>query len=75
LPSAAVRTDGGNAYVYVVGSGDSVRRTPVAIGLQDAGWVEIESGLTGGERVVAGTVAGLSDGAAVRAVTPGTAVR
>ena len=75
LPSAAVRTDGGNAYVYVIGAGDTVLRTPVAIGLQDAGWVEIESGLTGGERVVAGTVAGLSDGVAVRAVAPGTAVR
>src|SRR5688572_22473560 len=75
LPSAAVRTDGGNAYVYVIGAGDTVLRTPVTIGLQDAGWVEIESGLTGTERVVAGTVAGLSDGVTVRAVAPATAVR
>jgi RND family efflux transporter MFP subunit len=75
LPSAAVRTDGGNAYVYVIGADDTVRRTPVAMGVQDAGWIEIESGLTGGERVVAGNVAGLSDGSAVRVVTPATAVR
>jgi RND family efflux transporter MFP subunit len=75
LPSAAVRSDGGNAYVYVVGAGDTVQRTPVTLGLQDAGWVEIESGLTGGERVVVGTVPGLNDGIAVRAVPPGTPVR
>jgi membrane fusion protein (multidrug efflux system) len=75
LPSAAVRTEGGNAFVYVIGEGDTVRRTAVAIGIQDAGWVEIESGLTGGERVVAGNVSGLSDGSAVRAVAPANAVR
>lgn len=69
LPSAAVRDDGGNAYVYVVAPGDTARKTPVTLGLQDAGWVEIESGLTGGERVIAGAVAGLNDGSAVRLVT------
>jgi RND family efflux transporter MFP subunit len=75
LPIAAVRTDGGNAHVYVIGPGDTLLRVPVAMGLQDAGWVEIESGLTGVERIVAGAVAGLSDGVAVRAVAPGIAVR
>jgi RND family efflux transporter MFP subunit len=75
LPSAAVRTDGGNSYVYVIAPDDTVRRTAVTIGLQDAGWIEIESGLTGNERVVAGTPAGLSEGVAVRAVPAGTAVR
>lgn len=66
LPTGAVRDDGGNAYVYVVAPGDTARKTPVTLGLQDGGWVEIESGLAGGERVIAGAVAGLSDGAAVR---------
>jgi RND family efflux transporter MFP subunit len=75
LPSAAVRIDGGNAFVYVIGADDTVRRTAITIGLQDAGWVEIESGLTGNERVVAGTPAGLSEGVAVRVVAPGTPVR
>ncbi|HZF31606.1 MAG TPA: efflux RND transporter periplasmic adaptor subunit [Gammaproteobacteria bacterium] len=75
LPSDAVRTDGGNAYVYVVGADDTVRRTAVSIGLQDAGWVEIAGGLTGNERVVAGAAARLADGAAVRAVTAGNAAR
>ena len=69
LPSAAVRVDGGNAYVFVVGSGDKLQRTAVGLGLQDAGWTEIASGLTGGERVVANAVASLNDGATVRLVT------
>jgi RND family efflux transporter MFP subunit len=69
LPSAAVRVDGGNAYVFVVGSDDKVKRTEVTLGLQDAGWTEIQSGLNGGERVVANAVTGLNDGAPVRTVT------
>ena len=69
LPSTAVRADGGNSYVFVVADGVA-KQTPVTLGLQDAGWVEIETGLSGGERVIAGVVAGLSDGAAVRSVTP-----
>jgi membrane fusion protein (multidrug efflux system) len=69
LPSTAIRADGGNSYVYVVADGVA-KRTPVTLGLQDAGWVEIETGLSGGERVIAGTVAGLSDGTAVRSVAP-----
>jgi len=68
LPTAAVRDDGGNAYVYVVAPNDTAKKTPVTLGLQDAGWVEIETGLVGGERVIAGAVAGLNDGAAVRSV-------
>jgi RND family efflux transporter MFP subunit len=69
LPTVAVRDDGGNAYVYVVAPDDTAKKTPVTLGLQDAGWVEIEAGLDGGERVIAGAVAGLNDGAAVRSVT------
>jgi membrane fusion protein (multidrug efflux system) len=69
LPTSAVRVDGGNAYVFVVANGDKVQRTAVALGLQDAGWTEIASGLTGSERVVANAVTGLNDGASVRAVT------
>ena len=68
LPTAAVRDDGGNAYVYVVAPNDTAKKMPVTLGLQDAGWVEIGTGLVGGERVIAGAVAGLNDGAAVRSV-------
>lgn len=70
LPITAIRDDGGNAYVYVVGPDEMARRIAVGLGLQDSGWVEIESGLSGNERVIAGAVAGLRDGGAVRAVTP-----
>jgi RND family efflux transporter MFP subunit len=69
LPTAAVRDDGGNAYVYVVAPDGTAKKTLVTLGLQDAGWVEIAAGLTGGERVIAAAVTGLSDGAAVRSVT------
>jgi multidrug efflux pump subunit AcrA (membrane-fusion protein) len=70
LPSAAVRDDAASAYVYTVGADDTARRVPVGVGLQDSGWTEIESGLGGNERVIAGAVTGLNDGAAVRPVTP-----
>lgn len=70
LPTAAVRDDGGNAYVYVIAANDTAKKTPVTLGLQDAGWVEIETGLAGGERVIASAVAGLNDGAAVRSAAP-----
>jgi RND family efflux transporter MFP subunit len=75
LPSAAVRTDGGNSYVYVIAADDTVRRAAVTTGLQDGGWIEIESGLNGDERVVAGTPSGLAEGVAVRIVPAGTPVR
>lgn len=70
LPDAAVRIEGGNAYVYTVNADGTARRVAITLGLQDSGWAEIESGLSGNERVVAGAVAGLNDGAAVRAVMP-----
>lgn len=70
LPTAAIRDDGGNAYVYAVAPNDTAKKTPVTLGLQDGGWVEIEAGLAGGERVIAGAVAGLKEGAIVRSVTP-----
>ena len=43
---------------------------PPYLAEQDGGWVEITAGLAGGERVITGAVAGLSDGSAVRSVTP-----
>jgi RND family efflux transporter MFP subunit len=68
LPSAAVRFDGGSPFVYVVAAGDAAQRTPVEIGLDNAGWLEITSGLSGGERVVTGDAGALTDGAPVRVV-------
>jgi RND family efflux transporter MFP subunit len=70
LPTAAVRSDATGAYVYVVGPGDVARRVGVELGLEQAGAIEIVTGLAGNERVVTGAVANLADGAAVRAVGP-----
>ena len=68
LPSSAVRFDAGSPFVYVVSTDDTVRRTPVQIGLESAGWTEIVSGLTGTERVASGGAGVLEDGASVRVV-------
>jgi multidrug efflux pump subunit AcrA (membrane-fusion protein) len=70
LPSTAVRIGDGGAYVLAL-EGDTVRRRNVAIGLVDAQWTEITSGLDEGARVVAdGSTSSLTDGAQVRALAP-----
>lgn len=68
LPSSAVQFDDGGSFVYVVTTGDTVRKTPVGIGLGSAGWTEIVSGVGAGERVVASAARGLTDGASVSVV-------
>jgi RND family efflux transporter MFP subunit len=70
LPSSAVRLDGDSPFVFVVVSGDTVRRTPVGIGLDSQGFTEIVNGLAGGERVVADGAGALADGSSVRVVAP-----
>jgi RND family efflux transporter MFP subunit len=70
LPSTAVRIGDGGAYVLAL-EGDTVRRRNVAIGLVDAQWTEITSGLDEGARVVAdGSTSSLTDGAQVRVFAP-----
>ena len=70
IPAAALRTDGG-ASVYAVGPDGTARRVPVAVGVVDAGWVEVTQGLSGNERLVTGAaLAQLADGAAVRVDAP-----
>jgi RND family efflux transporter MFP subunit len=68
LPAAAVRSEGGSAFVYVVAEGDAARRVPIEIGLDANGWVEVTRGLTGQERVVANAVGTLVDGGPLRVV-------
>jgi RND family efflux transporter MFP subunit len=70
LPAAAVQLGDGGAFVFVAAAGDVARRTPVQTGLNVGGWVEITGGLRAGERVVTGTPAGLTDGAALRIAAP-----
>lgn len=42
----------GNQYVYVVGADNQAERRPVTLGLRRAGYVEVKSGITLGDRVV-----------------------
>jgi RND family efflux transporter MFP subunit len=65
LPASAVRFGDGDAHVFVV-DGAAARRTNVVTGLSVGGWVEIVSGLNGGERIIAAPPATLADGAPVR---------
>jgi RND family efflux transporter MFP subunit len=55
LPAGAVRFEGGKPIVYVV-TGGKVVHQPVTIGYDQGQWVEITSGLKGGEQVVLGTI-------------------
>jgi hypothetical protein len=56
LPATAVRTDGGEAFVYVVGGNDTLRRVNVTLGVAQQGWVEIGAA-SGTRRVVTGPTA------------------
>ena len=54
LPLAAVRSQNGRSFVLMrAAAPDSVRRVPVQLGLQDESNVEIESGLSASDVVVA----------------------
>jgi RND family efflux transporter MFP subunit len=53
LPARAVRFDEtGNAYVYVVGSDDTVTVTDVETGIDNGTVIEIRSGVEAGQRVI-----------------------
>jgi len=60
-PRAAIRTEDGTSYVFVV-AGDTVERRAVATGDEDGDRVEIVAGLRGGERVVVSPPEALADG-------------
>jgi RND family efflux transporter MFP subunit len=55
VPAAAVKTDGGASIVWVVREGKLVRR-PVVTGPVSGGFLEIRSGLNGGEQLLVGGV-------------------
>lgn len=52
LPESAIQTDAQGQFVFVIGKGDKVVRTPVKTGLVTADGIAIVEGLTGSERVV-----------------------
>ena len=51
VPQAAVKTDGGTTFVFLV-NGETVERRAVKIGGTDGDRVEVLAGLKGGDRVV-----------------------
>jgi RND family efflux transporter MFP subunit len=71
VPLAAVASDAAGAtFVWVVDAAGRVRRTPVALGDVRGGQVAVDSGLRGGERIVAAGVSALRDGMKVRPLDP-----
>jgi multidrug efflux pump subunit AcrA (membrane-fusion protein) len=65
VPTAAVREEGGSAYVWVVSEG-VLRRQPVQVaGPSGADRTALASGLSGGEAVVVGSTEELREGRAV----------
>jgi RND family efflux transporter MFP subunit len=63
-PRAALRQEGDAAFVWVV-SGGRLRRQPVRTGAEMGDRVVVAEGLLGGEALVVGEAADLSDGGAV----------
>ncbi|MEW8958826.1 MAG: efflux RND transporter periplasmic adaptor subunit [Moorella sp. (in: firmicutes)] len=65
IPLAAVRTEGGGDYVFVVKDG-KVERRPVTLGLRNEDRVMVLKGLEVGEEVAVTNVGVLQDGMAVK---------
>ena len=65
IPAAAVKTDAGTSVVWVVRDGKLVRR-PVQTGPVSAGFLEVRSGLNGGEQILVGGVEAPTDGMKVK---------
>lgn len=65
VPAAAVQRGASGAYVYVVGSDDTVAVRQVTTGLSAADRTQITQGLVAGERVVTDGVDRLRDGSRV----------
>ena len=64
LPAGSVRLNDGEPHVYTV-ENDTVKRLPVTLGNDNGILIEITSGLTGGEQIVANSLGRLRDGDAV----------
>ncbi len=51
VPAAAVLSDEGRSFVFVLHHGEYWVRRPVELGARSGGWVEVRKGLAGGETV------------------------
>jgi RND family efflux transporter MFP subunit len=65
VPSATVRTDAGSSVVWIVRDGRLVRRS-VQTGPVSAGFLEIRSGLNGGEQILVSGVDAPTEGMKVK---------
>ncbi len=65
IPAAAVKTDAGTSVVWIVREGQLVRR-PVQTGPVSGGFLEIRSGLSGGEQLLVGGVTSPTEGMRVK---------
>jgi HlyD family secretion protein len=65
VPSAAVRTDAGASVVWIVREGRLIRR-PVETGPVSGGFLEVRSGLNGGEQILTGGVESPAEGMRVK---------
>jgi RND family efflux transporter MFP subunit len=68
IPAAAVKTDAGASVVWMVREGQLVRR-PVETGPVSGGFLEIRSGLNGGEQLLVGGVEKPREGMKVKVTT------
>jgi RND family efflux transporter MFP subunit len=69
LPAAAVKTDGGSSVVWIVREGRLVKR-PVTTGPVSGGFLEVRSGLNGGEQLLVGGVDNPTEGMKVKVQVP-----
>ena len=65
LPAVAMQMSDNQRYVFVV-DGNRVRRRNVETGYDAGEWLEVNSGVRGGDKVVIAGADGLSDGSIVR---------
>jgi RND family efflux transporter MFP subunit len=65
VPKGAVRSDSGGSFAWIVTDG-RLRRQALRAGAERGDQVAIEQGLAGGEALVIGDAAGLSDGTRVK---------
>jgi multidrug efflux pump subunit AcrA (membrane-fusion protein) len=68
VPSTALKSDGGASYVWLVRDGKLTKR-PVTPGPVSGGFLEIRSGLSGGEQLLVGGVDTPTEGMKVKTQT------
>jgi HlyD family secretion protein len=65
IPSTAVKTDGGASVVWIVREGKLARR-PITAGPVSGGFLEVRSGLSGGEQLLVSGVEAPKEGMKVK---------